>query len=240
MNYILSNILFGYPKMAKYQIEYFDNYFVPLIQKRGYQEDDKIIITGNIFYNTSNVSFELLSKAISILNSLSSCVEIEIMNNEYCENIIKKENITFKKNSFYDNVKLNLFGFKKSEYDIGFEVVKDGEIKFVENKKSPRFVECRIDKIEDITNMNIDTKNFIDITINSDLLDTPEHKNLINIFLSKNIFNNVYYSEKSEPKRKDAVMVEGITNIRDIIMNNIDEDLKDDMMNIFKLSDGVF
>ena len=234
MNYILSNIFFGQPKMTKYQFEYFEEYFIPFIKKKSTSED-KIVIVGDIFYNTTTINFSLLSKVKSIFEKLS-IIPIEIVGNNYCFDIIEKfsldKPITKIETNFYNDIKTNLFDSKGNENLIGFNAIRDVNIKFVENKKSPRFIEYKINSIEDLDNIVMDN-NFIDLIIDGELIEKSEFKNKIDIFLSKNNFNNVFYTEK----QKESTIIVKNNNIREVIMDNIEEDLKEEMLNIFKLCD---
>lgn len=229
MNYILSNIFFGQPKISKFQLEWFHNYFIPLIQKRGTPED-KIIIVGDIFYNTININFSLLKDVKKIFKSIT--LPIEIIGNDYCFDIIKDfAPMTKNETSFFDNMKTNLFDSKENSNSIGFYVIREGNIKFVENKLSPRFINFEINSLEDLDKIKINN-NFADVIINAELMKVPEFKNKIEIFLSKNKFDNIYY--KDVEKEKTKIVVKN-SNIKNIIMDNLEDDLKEEMINIFKL-----
>jgi len=240
MIYIISNISFGLPKLSKYQIEYFEDYLIPLVEKK-LASDDKLIIRGDIFYNTINTNFNLLLKVRNIFEKLS-IVPIEIIGNNYCFDIIKNftldkpiiqiENMEFDIIIEFDIIKSSLFDMKDKN-QIGFSVIKNKKIKFIENKKSPRFREVEINSMDDIENIDIN-KDFIDIIIDSELIEKPEYKNKIDIFLSKNLFNNIFYKEKSNKKTNNNIIIKN-SNIKNIIMDNIDDDLKEEMINIFKL-----
>lgn len=246
IKYILSNMFLGRPKLSKYQIEYFEDYFLPLIEKRGARDDDKIIITGDIFFNTTTVNFSFLKQIKTIFYKLSMIIPIEIVGNDYCfdiisdggENHIKK----YMGSVFNDVNKISLFDFKGNENPVGFDIIKDGEIKFIENKKSPRFIDVRINKIEDLVPGKND-KDFIDYYINNNLMENLDTKNKINIFLAKNNPSNVYFfsgDDDASKKKMNAVILptNGNINLRELIINNIDDELKEEMMNIFKISDN--
>jgi len=230
MIYILSNIFFGHPKLYKHQIDYFDNYFLPFINKN---KPKKIIIDGNLFYNTHSISFSLLNKIKEIFSTINC--PVEMAGNEYCFYSIKNftdieiEYIKFE----YELEPFSLFHFSKDNNEkIGFYAVKDKTTKFIENKFSPRFVEQNIESLEDL-NVEI-TKDFIDLTINSELILKPEFKNKIDIFLNNNTFNNVFYTEKKVEIEKVKMKN---NDIRSILTDNINDDLKDELKEIFTIYD---
>jgi len=250
MIYILSNIFFGHPKLSKYQIDYFDNYFLPMVIKN---KPEKIIITGNIFYNTNLVSFKLLNDVISIFSNISDITIVEIIENDYCFQILEdcgnlndnqyRGNIINNKwaggDSYVgENIDVtkfepfSLFHFSKENKEkIGFHVIQDDKIKFIENNYTPRFVEYNINSLEDL-NININN-DFIDLTINSELILKPEYKNKIDIFLNNNSFNNVFYTEKNETEK---VKIKN-NDIRNILIDNIDDNLKEELNEIFHIYD---
>lgn len=223
MIYFLSNIFFGHPKLSKYQLDFFNNYFIPHIQN-----PQKIIISGNLFYNINHISFQLLNDVKHIFNSID--IPIEIVENNYCFDIIKNfGNITQidkldKVNDF------SLFQFSKDNKEkIGFYI----NDKFKENKHSPKFIEYTINSLKDLDNIKI-TKDFIDLTINSELLEKAEYKNKIDLFLNNNSFNNVFYTEKN--KNIEKVKMKD-NDIRNILIDNIDDDLKEELKEIFTIYD---
>lgn len=254
MIFILSNIFFGHPKLSKYQLEYFNNYLLQLIQKNKPQ---KIVISGNIFYNTNNVSFKLLNDVANLFMNISSYTVIEIVGNDYCFSILEyfgnlndhmyRGNIINNKwyggdayvgekidISPFENI--SLFQLSKNDTNkIGYNIVKNGKIAFVENKQTPRFVQYQIKSIEELEELEI-SRNFIDLEIDSELLDKAEYKNKIDIYLSKNSFNNVFYTEKKKIEEKVVVDNKNL-NIRNILENNIEDELKDELKEIFTIYD---
>ena len=234
MIYVLNNVKFGHPKLAKYQLEYFDKYFIPLV-KRKYSPGDRVIITGDLFYNTKFVNFNLIKKIQDIFDCLSSVVLVEILGNNYCLNIIK-EYVTPIENIIFDISNISLFQLSRDDdKQIGILCMKDEKTHIVENKFSPRFIEYIIDNIEDIDEVQI-TKDFIDLIINSELLNNQQYKNKIDIFLNNNQFNNVYYTDKIV--NEDRVKLDSRNiNIRNILENNIEDDLKDELSEIFVIYD---
>lgn len=234
MIYILNNVKFGHPKLSKYQLEYFDKYFIPLV-KRKYSPGDKVIITGNLFYNTKFVNFNLIPKVQDIFDCLSSIVLVEIVGNDYCINLIK-EYVTPIENIIFDINDVSLFQLSKDDdKQIGILCMKDEKTHVVENKFSPRFIEYNIDIIENLDEVEI-TKDFISLTINSELLENQQNKNIIDLFLNNNPNINVYYTDKI--KNDDKVKLDNKNiNIRNILIDNIDENLKTELDEIFVIYD---
>jgi len=68
------------------------------------------------------------------------------------------------------------------------------------------------------------------------LLDKAEYKNKIDIFLNNNQFNNVFYTENNKVDNKVKLDSKNI-NIRNILVNNIEEELKDELGEIFVIYD---
>lgn len=230
MIYLLNDIKFGNPKLSKFQIEYFDNYFIPLLLK---MPPSKIILCGDLFYNTKHVTFNLISKVINILKELS-IVPIEIVGNDYCLNIIK-DHVNQIPTIDYDTKNISLFQHTKDDTnEIGFYAIKDKQI-IVHNKITPKFLQYNINQIEDLDTVEI-TKDFIDLNINSEILENQQNKNKIDLFLNNNPLINVYYSEKFVVDDKVTLDSKNI-NIRNILVNNIDESLKVELNEIFTLYD---
>lgn len=61
----------------------------------------------------------------------------------------------------------------------------------------------------------------------------PEYKNKIDIFLNNNSFNNVFYTEKNETEK---VKIKN-NDIRNILIDNIDDNLKEELNEIFHIYD---
>jgi len=222
MVYILSNIFFGHPKLSKYQLDFFNNYFIP-----HSQNPEKIIITGNIFYNVNHITFQLLNEVKKIFNGIDS--PIEIVGNDYCFDIIKNFGDITQIDKF-EIEPISLFQISKDNKEkIGFYINN----KFKENKFSPRFVEYTINEITDLDKVEI-TKDFIDLIISSELVEKAEYKNKIDLFLNNNTFNNVFYTEKK--KEIEKVVIKN-NDIRNILLDNIEENLKEELKEIFTLYD---
>jgi len=233
MIFILNNINFGHPKIAKYQMEFFDH-LVQTLMKSGSKEHE-VIIKGDLFYNSKHTTFQLLNEVKRMLKVLNQFSIVLMLDNDYCypllEEYIKKVDIIN-----YEIEDVSLFQFSKTDTNkIGYHIVKNKKLGFIENKFSPRFVEYIINDIEDLDSIEM-TKDFIDLTINSDLLNKSEYQNKIDIFLSKNNFNNIFYTENKREEEKVKLDSKNI-NIRNILVNNVDEELKNELSEIFTIYD---
>lgn len=230
MIYLLNNIKFGHPKLNKHQIAWFETYFISLVSKKG---GEKIIINGDLFYNNRHVTFELLSKVKHIFSSFT--IPIEIVGNDYCYDIISNLCHKIDNNQYLDE-NLSLFQFSKEDSaDIGFYVIKD-KVAFIPNKQTPKFIEYQIDIIEDLNNVIINN-DFIDITVNSEILNNQQNKNKIDLFLNNNPSINVYYSSEKEKQEKVVKLDNKNINIRNILINNIEDELKSELNEIFIIYD---
>ena len=238
MIYVLNNILFGNPKLSKYQLDYFNNYFIPMVEK---YPPDKILIYNDIFHNNNNITFNLLNKIKGIFTSLSDITKIEVLDNDYCSNIIKDWSIYVVDSNDYEQPNLtlpkpNLFQLSKDDQTIpGFLIAHQIKSVFVENKHTPRYVNYSIETIDDLNNF-VSNKNFVNLTINSELFNKAEYVNRIDIFLNNNKFNNIFYTEKIKDEDKVVLDSKNI-NIRNILVTNIDDDLKDELKEVFDVYD---
>jgi len=234
MIYILNNIKFGHPKLSKHQIEYFYKYLIPLMKRRQSTREDKIIITGDLFHNTKNITFNLISIIQDIFDCLSSLHTVEIVGNDYCVNIIK--DYVTQINTIEQDVKISLFHLSiNDDNEVGFYLMKEDKTKIIKNDFSPKFIEYTINNIEDIDTFEI-SKNFINLNINSQLLNSQQNKNKIDIFLNNNQFNNIYYMGEVDDEDRVKLDSKNI-NIRDILINNIEDDLKGELDEIFTIYD---
>lgn len=233
MIYILNEIKFGHPKLSNYQIEYFFNFLIPLLIK-NYQSDDKVIITGDLFYNTTNISFNLLSKIKKIFDSLNF-INIKIVGNDYCVDIINNLNKIEKLEYNIDVDNISLFHLSKNENkNIGFFIINDKK-KFIENKITPRFIKYNIENIEDLDKIKIN-KDFIELNINSELIENKQSENKINLFLNNNPTIKAYYTDSIKIEDKIEIDDKNI-NIRDILINNTEKTLKGELEEIFTIYD---
>ncbi len=233
MIFILTNIKFGHPKLSKYQLDFFHD-FIQTLMKSGSKEHE-VIINGDFFYNNKHTTFNLINEVKRILGVLTQFSNVFMIGNDYCYPLFNEYIKVVDKLNF-DIKDISLFQLSKESTDqIGYNIVKDNKIKFIPNKFSPRFVEYIIKEIDDIDQINI-TKDFIDITINSELLDKAEYKNKIDIFLNNNQFNNVFYTENTKVDNKVKLDSKNI-NIRNILVNNIEDELKEELGEIFVIYD---
>jgi len=232
MIYFLNNIKFGHPKISKFQLLWFDSYFIPLITKKG---GEKIIINGDLFYNNKHITFELLSKVRNILSSVT--IPIYIIGNEYCYDILKDLINNTQKND-YAELENSLFQFSKEDNsNVGFYIITDKTL-FIPNKQTPKFVEYKIEKINDLENIII-SKDFITIDVNGELLENQQFKNKIDLFLNNNPSISVYYSNSKEKNEEKIVKIDNKNmSIRNILIDNIDEDLKTELNEIFDIYDS--
>jgi hypothetical protein len=243
MIYILNNIKFGHPKLGKYQLEYFRKHFIPLYNKNRYHKD-KIIILGDLFYNTKHITFELLEELFDHVFWRTPGL-IEIVGNDYCYNSVIHgagwENGKMKPIKKFEfnlvDLPFSMFQLNKEDKNpIGYYTIDDSDkLTFVNNDFTPKFVEYTINTIEDLDNVKL-TKDFIYLTINSELLDNQQYKNLIDIFLNNNTFNNIFYTEKINEDEKVNMDSRNI-NIRNILINNVEDDLKGELDEIFVIYD---
>jgi hypothetical protein len=231
MIYLLNNIKFGHPKLNKHQLTWFDTYFIPLFFKRG---GEKIIINGDLFYNNKHTTFELVSKVKHIFSSFN--IPIEIIGNDYCYDIFSD---MFDKidTDIYNEYNQSLFQFsKEDDSKTGFYIIQDKTI-FIPNKQTPKFVEYQINAIEDLNNIIINN-DFIDILVNSELLENQQNKNKIDLFLNNNSSVNVYYNTNENKSEESIELDSKNINIRNILINNIDDDLKSELTEIFNIYDA--
>jgi hypothetical protein len=230
MIYLLNNIKFGHPKLLKHQLDYFNRDLITGLHLE-FSPEDKIIITGDLFYNTKYITFDLLSKVKETLQEIP--IPVEIIGNDYCYklfNFKKIENINFE----IDDV--SLFQIDKNDKSrIGFCIHDGNDVRFIKNDITPKFLEYTINIIEDLNEVQL-TKDFIDLTINSSLLENQQNKNIIDLFLNNNTFNNIYYTEKIKVDEKVEMDSQNI-NIRNILINNVDENLKEELSEIFLIYD---
>lgn len=231
MVFILSNIFFGYPKLYKYQQEFFHDFIVLVNQGKN-----EIYFTGDIFYNTNHMTFKTIIDFKRILRILSKENNIFILNNDYCYELFSDVSNKIDKINF-DISNVNLFQLSKEDNNkIGYYILKNDKLVFIENKKSPRYIEHKIETIDDLNNVNI-TNNFIDVIINSELLENQQNKNLIDIFINNNPKLNFYFTEKIVVEEKKVKLDTNNINIRNILIDNIEDDLKEELGEIFKVYD---
>ena len=194
------------------------------------------IINGDLFYNTKNINFNFLFKIYDILKNLSKLATVEIIKNEYCYKVFEAF-INQIEEIKCDLTDISLFQLSKEDNNkIGFYAGNSlDDLKFIKNKFTPRFIEYKIDTIENIDSVEI-TKDFISLEINSDLLNKLEYKNKINIFLSKHEFDNIFYTEIKKDQNKIKLNDKN-NNIRDILLNNIDKDIETELKEVFTIYD---
>ena len=80
--WIISNTKFGYKnnnkEWSKNMLEYFENFFIPFIQKNA-KPDDKLIHLGNIFNSSESVNISLLLTIRNLFVKISQIIPIIIL-----------------------------------------------------------------------------------------------------------------------------------------------------------------
>ena len=294
MIYIIGNTLFGYPKMADIQTDYFKNSFIPYL-KKTVREGDILVHVGNIFYNKQSAHFKVLKDVMNIFDELSTLMQIfllkglneefslDLFNNKKNIKVINEtkrvKNIIFipsgdffmpdsdteylfgsssaieipgvkrSFNGFYDNEKGNDININvTSPYQLNKDFIttghgfyafnlKQNDIRFIENNYSPKFKEIYIDDLSQLKDIDTKSKNFIDLVIDSKIVELTENKNKVDMFLSKNDFNNVYFTENTD-KGKEIVM-KNRNDIRNILIDNAEDGIIEDLNDIFEIYDSV-
>jgi hypothetical protein len=151
-------------------------------------------------------------------------------------------------NGFYENEKSNDINISiGSPYELNrdFSLNQHGlyefslnhnELKLIVNTHSPKFKEIYIEDISELSNININSKDFIDLIVKSKAVEKTENKNKLEIFASKNKINNIYYTE--EYIKEENVVIKN-NEIRDILVDNADEEIKDNLKEIFTIYDNT-
>lgn len=229
---ILNNVKFGSPKLIKYQFSYFNDYIIPLINSGKINE---LFIYGNLFYNSNSISFDLLDKVLNLIEKMS-IIPIYIFNNNYCSNIIKPY-VKFIDKIIIDNInESSLFHHNKNEnYKIGYFLMKKDKIVFIENKITPRYIKYEINDIEDLSKIDI-TNDFIDLIINSSVIDNQQNKNVVDLFSNNNPKMNIYYNDNDIEKNEIKIDHNNM-NIRNILIDNIEMDLREELHEVFTIYD---
>jgi len=160
-----------------------------------------------------------------------------------------KEVIEIKKsfNGFYENEKGNDININiTSPYQLnkdfsmtshGFFAfsLKQNEVRFIENSYSPKFKEIYIDDLSQIYNIDTNSNNFVDLVINSKITERTEDKNKVDIFLSKNNFNNVYFTE--DVKKDSDIIIRDENDIRSILVENAENEIVEELKDVFDIYD---
>ena len=114
--------------------------------------------------------------------------------------------------------------------------LKQNDIRFIENNYSPKFKEIYIDDLSQLQEIH-KSKDFIDLVINSKVVELTENKNKVDMFLSKHDFHNVYFTESF--KKEKEVIIKNNNDIRNILIDNAEEDMVEDLNEIFKIYDST-
>lgn len=294
MIYIIGNTLFGYPKMADIQTDYFKNWLTPYL-KKVYRDGDVLVHTGNIFYNKQSVNFKVLKDTFEILDELSTFIQIFVLkgsNDEFSIDLIarnknikiiketkKVKNIMFipegeflmpdndteylfyhtslkefsglkrSFNGFYNNEKGNEINicvgspyqlnkdFTLTEHGLYEFSLKQNELRLITNNYSPKFKEIYIDDISELPTISKNNKDFIDLVVNSKVVEKTENKNKLDIFVNNNNIDNVYFTDGDIQPEEDIVI--NNNEIRDILNENAKNDIKDNLKEIFSIYDNT-
>lgn len=142
-------------------------------------------------------------------------------------------------NSFYDNndgdenninittpYQLNK-DYSKSKHGFYTINIKSDIVSFIENNFSPKFEDVYINDISDLENVNIGN-NIVNLIINSDIINTQEYKNKIELFAYKHSIG-LYFTQKT---LENNIIIEK-NDIRNILLKNIDQNIINEMENIF-------
>ena len=165
-------------------------------------------------------------------------------------NNIPKEIKDIKKtfNGFYDNEKGNDTNINiTSPYQLNKDYItsphgfyafslKQNEVRFIENNYSPKFKEVYIDDISQLNEINTISNDFVDLIINSKVVEKTENKNKVDIFISKNDFHNVYFTEST--KIEKDIKIKDNNDIRNILIDNAESDMVDHLNEIFQIYDS--
>lgn len=150
-------------------------------------------------------------------------------------------------NGYYDNEKgddinINITSpyqlnkdFSLSPHGFFIFDLKQNEIKFVENTYSPKFKEIYIEDISELANINIDSKDIIDLVVKSKAIEKIENKNKLDIFVSKYI-NNVYFTDDYSQDKE--IIIKDNNDIRDILIENANDEMIDNLKEIFTIYDN--
>jgi hypothetical protein len=152
-------------------------------------------------------------------------------------------------NSFFDNEKGNDININvTSPYQLNkdytlsqhgfYELsLKHNEVTFTENNYSPKFKEIYIEDISELSKINTKTNDFIDLIVKSTAINKTENKNKLEIFISKNNINNVYYTEDYATQESKVII--NNNEIRDILIDNADQETIDNLKEIFTIYDNT-
>jgi len=150
-------------------------------------------------------------------------------------------------NGFYDNEKgsdinINITSPYQLNKDYttsphGFYAfsLKQNEVRFIENNYSPKFKEIYIDDISQLNEIDKISNDFVDLIINSKVVEKTENKNKVDIFISKNDFHNVYFTEST--KIEKDIKIKDNNDIRNILIDNAESDMVDHLNEIFQIYD---
>lgn len=152
-------------------------------------------------------------------------------------------------NGFYENEKGNDININiTSPYQLNKDYtlsphgiyefnLNQNELRFIENTYSPKFREIYIEDITELAKINTGSKDFIDLVVKSNVVEKTENKNKLEIFASKYV-NSVYYIGDNNIE-KDEIIINNNNDIRDILIENADDEMVDNLKEIFSIYDNT-
>lgn len=122
----------------------------------------------------------------------------------------------------------------------GFLVIDSVKKKFklITNNYSPKFIKLNLEKIEDLENLRISSKDFIDVKVNESILTKKENLNKLNLAINKYNFSNISYIKNKENNDPQIKIDSHSFNIKEIIHNYINEnniDLSEELETVYKI-----
>jgi hypothetical protein len=188
--FLISNTLFGYKNMTKYQMSYFYDIFIPFLEKKS-KKGDIFVHGGNLFYNKIHADFNLINNILDIFDKISKILPIYIinsLNDEYSTTILKRlnnifiiDNLKIINNVILASNKLDLLDIKNIKPIIIFNS------NYLTNDAYKLF----------LNNFNVSICTYFN---NNDIID-----NIINIGSPYQLYNN--YIDINEYKNKNGILV---------------------------------
>jgi len=119
--FLISNTLFGYKNMTKYQISYFYDILIPFLKQKS-KKGDIFVHGGNLFYNKIHADFNLINNVLDIFDKISKILPIYVinsLNDKYSTTILNRlKNIFIIDNSKIINNNVILISNKLNLLDI--------------------------------------------------------------------------------------------------------------------------
>lgn len=125
----------------------------------------------------------------------------------------------------------------------GFLIIESfkKKIKFIENSYSPKFLDLQIENINDLEDLKISKKDYINLNIDEKLIQNKENLNKLNIAINKYNFKNVTYLKSLDPIENinDIDNVFDIKNLIDNYIKNKNFDLSDELNNVYEIFNSL-